>query len=228
MQVNYLGYPSTMGADFIDYVLADAIVAPMEHQEHYSERIVHLPHCYQPNDRQRKIDAGPLTRSEFGLPDDAFVFCSFNSSYKLTAAMFDIWMRLLQNVPGSVLWLLSPSNLCRENLKREAAARGVDPGRLVFAGRLSTAKHLARHRLADLFLDALPCNAHTTASDALWAGLPVLTCVGETFAGRVAASLLTAMDLPELITSSLEEYAQAALTLALDKGRLESVRQQDR
>jgi len=224
VQVNYLGYPSTMGADFIDYILADAIVAPMEHQEHYSERIVHLPNCYQPNDRQRKIDADPITRKEFGLPDDAFVFCSFNNSYKLTAAMFDIWMRLLQSVPGSVLWLLSPSNLCRENLRREAALRGVDPERLVFAGRLSTAKHLARHRLADLFLDALPCNAHTTASDALWTGLPIVTCMGETFAGRVAASLLTAMDLPELITSSLEEYAQLALTLALDKGRLESVR----
>jgi SAM-dependent methyltransferase len=224
VQVNYLGYPGTMGADFIDYILADAIVAPMEHQEQYSERIVHLPHCYQPNDRQRKIDEEPVTRADFGLPEDAFVFCSFNNSYKINAAMFDVWMRLLQSVPGSVLWLLGSNDICRENLRREAASRGVESDRLVFAGRLPIAKHLARQRLADLFLDALPCNAHTTASDALWVGLPVLTCMGETFSGRVAASLLTAMDLPELITHSPEEYAQAALTLALDKGRLEQIR----
>jgi predicted O-linked N-acetylglucosamine transferase (SPINDLY family) len=224
IQVNYLGYPGTMGADFIDYILADSVVAPMEHQGGYSERIVHLPNCYQPNDRRREIDSEPVTRAEFGLPEDAFVFCSFNSSYKINPTMFDIWMPLLQSVPGSVLWLLVTDDVCRENLKREAARRGVDPDRIVFAGRLPIAKHLARHRLADLFLDSLPCNAHTTTSDALWAGLPVLTCVGETFAGRVAASLLTAMELPELITGSLEEYAERALALARDKNRLEEIK----
>ncbi len=224
IQVNYLGYPATMGADFVDYLLADAVVAPMEHQPHYSERIVHLPNSYQPNDRQRQISAEPMTRAEFGLPDNAFVFCSFNNSYKLNAAMFDIWMPLLQSVPNSVLWLLTPNDLCSENLRREATARGVGPGRLVFAKRESVPRHLARHRLADLFLDALPCNAHTTASDALWAGLPVLTCVGDTFSGRVAASLLKAMDLDELITTSLEDYAKAALTLARDKEKRDAVR----
>src|SRR6185436_7770886 len=123
VQVNYLGYPGTMGADFIDYILADAVVAPMEHQEHYSERIVHLPNCYQPNDRQRKIDETPVTRSDLGLPENAFVFCSFNNSYKLNAAMFDVWMWLLQSVPNSVLWLMSTTDICRENLRREASTR---------------------------------------------------------------------------------------------------------
>jgi predicted O-linked N-acetylglucosamine transferase (SPINDLY family) len=166
-----------------------------------------------------------MTRAEFGLPDDAFVFCSFNNSYKLNAAMFDVWMPLLKNVPGSVLWLLVPSAVCRENLRREASSRGIDPNRLVFASRLPISEHLARHRLADLFLDALPCNAHTTASDALWAGLPVLTAIGETFSGRVAASLLTAMGLPELVTRNFDEYAQLALTLAHDKVRLAALRE---
>jgi predicted O-linked N-acetylglucosamine transferase (SPINDLY family) len=185
---------------------------------------VHLPNCYQPNDRQRQISEKPVTRAEFGLPDDAFVFCSFNNSYKLNATMFDVWMPLLKSVPGSVLWLLVPASACHENLRREAAKRGVDPDRLVFASRRPIAEHLARHRLADLFLDALPCNAHTTTSDALWTGLPVLTAVGETFSGRVAASLLTGMGMPELITRSLEEYAQVALTLAQDKDKLAQIR----
>lgn len=224
IQVNYLGYPATMGADFIDYILADAVVAPMEHQAQYAERLVHLPHCYQPNDGQRKISNEHITRANFGLPDDAFVFCSFNNSYKLNSTTFDAWMRLLANVPGSVLWLLIPHGLGRDNLRREAAARSLDPDRLVFAERLPVAQHLARHKLADLFLDSLPCNAHTTTSDALWAGLPVLTCMGDTFSGRVAASLLRSMNLPELVTGSLDEYERIALALAQDSSRLESIR----
>lgn len=224
IQVNYLGYPGTMGADFIDYVIADAVIAPMQHQEHYAERIVHLPNCYQPNDRQRRISDEPMTRRMFGLPDDAFVFCSFNNTYKLNAQVFDVWMRLLSNVPGSVLWILASDEGCRSNLRREAEARGVNPARLVFAGKMPIERHLARHRLADLFLDTLPCNAHTTASDALWAGLPVLTALGETFSGRVAASLLTAMDLPELIAGSLDDYERIALALAGDRSFLERVR----
>jgi predicted O-linked N-acetylglucosamine transferase (SPINDLY family)/SAM-dependent methyltransferase len=224
IQVNYLGYPGTMGADFVDYILADAVVAPTEHQEHYAERIVHLPHCYQPNDRQRQIASDLLTRAEAGLPEDGFVFCSFNNNYKFTAPVFDVWMRLLGQVPGSVLWLLVKSGSARENLKREATARGIDPARIVFADRMGLPRHLARHALADLFLDSLPCNAHTTASDALWAGLPVLTCMGETFAGRVAASLVTAMGTPELIAGSLEDYEQRALALARDKDRLTAIR----
>ncbi|WP_072390007.1 tetratricopeptide repeat protein [Hyphomicrobium sp. CS1GBMeth3] len=224
IQVNYLGYPGTMGLDCVDYIVADAVVAPMAHQEHFSERIVHLPHCYQPNDRQRVIAETPVTRAQFGLPDDAFVFCSFNNIYKVGPSLFDVWMRLLQQVPNSVLWILARDDGCRENLIREAAARGVDPGRLVFASHSPGPQHLARHRLADLFVDSVPCNAHTTASDALWAGLPVLTCLGETFAGRVAASLLAAMDLEELITESLEAYEQAALALARDRERLSDIR----
>jgi protein O-GlcNAc transferase len=224
IQVNDLGYPGTMGADFIDYILADAIVAPMEHQPDYSERIVHLPNTYQPNDRQRQISDEPVTRAEFGLTENAFVFCSFNNSYKLNTTMFDVWMPLLRKVPGSVLWLLVPNETCADNLRREAAARGVDPNRLVFAKRASIEKHLARHRLADLFLNAIPCNAHTTTSDALWAGLPVLMFLGETLSGRVAGSLLTAMGLPELITTDLDAYSDLALELARDKSKLDRVR----
>lgn len=223
IQVNYLGYPGTMGSDLVDYILADPVVAPMAHQEHYTERIVHLPHCYQPNDRQRRIADAPVRRADFGLPEDAFVFCSFNNIYKVGPELFDVWMRLLTQVPGSVLWILAGGE-ARENLKRQAAARGVDPARLVFAGHSPGPEHLARHRLADLFLDTLPCNAHTTASDALWAGLPVLTCIGETFAGRVAASLLTAMDLDELITTNFDDYERLALALAQDGARLEAIR----
>ncbi|MBS0252913.1 MAG: tetratricopeptide repeat protein [Proteobacteria bacterium] len=224
IQVNYLGYPGTMGASFIDYIIADAMVAPMDAQEFYTERIVHLPHSYQPNDCQRQISDAPMSRADFGLPEDAFVFCSFNNSYKLNATMFDVWMPLLQQVPGSVLWLLVPNTTCAENLRREAEARGVDPARLVFAKRMPIAEHLARHRFADLFLDALPCNAHTTTTDALWGGLPVLTCLGDTFAGRVAASLLSAIELPELITTNLADYSRLAMELAQDKPKLEAIR----
>lgn len=224
IQVNYLGYPATMGADFVDYFIADAITAPMEHQSHYSEKIVQLPQCYQPNDRQREISSDPVTRAGCGLPEDAFVFCSFNNSYKLNPETFDVWMRLLGQVPGSVLWLLGSSDLMRENLRREAEARGIAADRLVFASRQSFAKHLARHRLADLFLDSLPCNAHTTTSDALWAGLPVVTCLGETFAGRVAGSLLTAAGLGELVTASMSDYENLALALARDRARLAELR----
>lgn len=224
VQVNFLGYPGSMGADFIDYVLADPVVAPMAHQEHYSERIVHLPHCYQPNDRQRRIADTAATRAAFGLPEDAFVFCSFNNIYKVGPELFDVWMRLLARVPGSVLWMLVNDEASRVNLRREAAARGIDPARLVFAAHMPIAEHLERHRLADLFIDTVPCNAHTTASDALWAGLPVLTCMGETFAGRVAASLLAAMDLEELIAGDLGDYERMALAFAEDRGRLEPIR----
>lgn len=225
VQVSYLAYPATTGADFVDYMIADDMVAPIAHQAEYAERIVHLPHCYQPNDTQRAISSVEMTRAECGLPEDAFVFCSFNNSYKNNAAMFDIWMRLLLKQPDSVLWLLSPNDFCCANLKREAEKRGVAAERLVFAERRPIPEHLARHRLADLFLDSLPCNAHTTASDALWAGLPVLTCPGETFSGRVAASLLRAMNLSELVAGDLQAYEAAALAFARDKSLLVPIRQ---
>ncbi|MBK3774075.1 tetratricopeptide repeat protein [Azospirillum brasilense] len=220
VQVNWLGYPGTMGADFIDVILADAVTIPPGEEEFYSEAVVRLPHCYQPNDRHRAIAERTPTRADCGLPEDGFVFCCFNSPYKLTPALFDVWARLLRAVPGSVLWLYAGNPLVAGYLRREAAARGVAPERLVFAPPRPLAEHLARHRLADLFLDTLPYNAHTTASDALWTGLPVLTCRGATFAGRVAASLLDTVGLPELVTDSPAAYEALALDLARDPGRL--------
>jgi predicted O-linked N-acetylglucosamine transferase (SPINDLY family) len=224
IQVSYLGYPGTMGADFIDYIIADKIVLPFDRQPHYAEKIVQLSDSYQVNDRQRDIAAHTPTRAEAGLPDAGFVFCCFNNNYKITAAMFDLWMRLLADVPGSVLWLLRETADAETNLRREAKARGVDPARLVFAGRLKLDEHLARHRLADVFLDTLPYNAHTTASDALWAGLPVLTCQGQAFASRVAGSLLNAVGLPELVTHSLADYEALARRLATDAALLGALR----
>jgi protein O-GlcNAc transferase len=224
LQVNFLGYPGSMGADFIDYILADAFVAPMDQQPHFTERIVHLPDCYQPNDRRRQIAPQAPSRAACGLPEKGFVFCSFNSAYKITEDMFGIWMRLLAGVPGSVLWLLDADALAKANLRREAVVRGVDPGRLVFAPKLRMQEHLARHGLADLFLDTLPVNAHTTASDALWAGLPVLTCAGPAFIGRVAGSLLQAVGLPELIVHTLADYEALALRLATDATMLRELR----
>ena len=224
VQVGYLGYPATMGADFIDYIMVDAFVVPDSQQAFFSERLVQLPGSYQANDRKREIAETP-SRQECGLPAEGLVFCSFNNSYKISPAFFDIWMRLLQSVPGSVLWLLETNQLVTGNLRAEAEKRGVDSDRLVFAPILPPAEHLGRHRLADLFLDTLPCNAHTTASDALWAGLPLLTCSGETFAGRVAGSLLMAVGMPELVTASLEEYEQTALALARAPHRLIALRQ---
>src|SRR6266849_5852484 len=214
IQVGYLGYPGTLGADVNDYVLADKFVLPEENHGFYSEKIVTLPESYQANDSRRKVAERTPTRIEVGLPEQGFVFCCFNNSYKILPTMFDVWMRLLTEVPGSVLWILEDNAAAAENLRREARTRGVDPGRLVFAPRVSAAEYRARCRLADLFLDTLPYNGHGTASDMLWAGLPVLTCAGSTFAGRVAGSLLNAVGLPELVTSSLEEYQALALKLA--------------
>jgi predicted O-linked N-acetylglucosamine transferase (SPINDLY family) len=224
IQVNFLGFPATMGADFIDYIIADRIVLPFDQHPFYTERIAHLPDCYQPNDTKRAIAERTGTRAEEKLPDDGLVFCCFNNNYKITPQVFGVWMRLLAAVPGSVLWLLRDNDGAQANLRREAQAQGVAPARLVFAERVTLDAHLARLRLADLFLDTLPYNAHTTASDALWAGVPVLTCKGETFAGRVAASLLQAVGLPELVTQGLADYEAAALRLATDAALLGDAR----
>jgi predicted O-linked N-acetylglucosamine transferase (SPINDLY family) len=226
VQVSYLGYPATMGADFIDYIIVDPFVVPASQQPFFSERLVHLPGSYQVNDRRREIASAGTSRRNCGLPADGLVFCSFNNSYKISPLFFDIWMRLLRAVPGSVLWLLETNGPVKDNLRSQAEKRGVDAGRLIFAPVVPSAEHLGRHRHADLFLDTLPCNAHTTASDALWAGLPVLTCRGDTFAGRVAGSLLTAIGMPQLVTGSLEEYEQVALTLASAPHRLIALRQE--
>ena len=225
IQVSYLGYPGTTGATFIDYVVADRIVLPLDQQPFWTEKIVHLPDCYQVNDSKRAIAEHTPSRQEAGLPEDAFVFCSFNNTWKVTAEVFDVWMRLLAAVPGSVLWVLRDNVIVENNLRRGAQARGIDASRLVFAETLPLADHLARHRLADLFVDTLPVNAHTTASDALWAGLPLVTCCGQAFASRVAASLLHAVGLGELVTHDLAQYEQMALRLALDPPLLASMRE---
>ncbi len=214
VQVNYLGFPGTMGAPFIDYIIADETIIPEAAQKHYSEKVVYLPNSYQSNDRKRPIGSRVYERAECGLPDRGFVFVCFNSNHKLNPIMFDIWMRLLNKVPGSVLWFLEGNSAVKGNLQREASARGIEPSRLVFAPFVELPEHLARLRLADLFLDTLPCNAHTTASDALWSGVPVLTALGSTFAGRVAASLVKAVGLPDLATASLEDYERSALEFA--------------
>ena len=213
IQVNFLGYPSTMGAPFIDYIIGDRIVTPFEHAPFYSEALVQLPHCYQPNDRKREMAAAP-TRAAENLPDQAFVFSCLNAAYKITPPVFDVWMDLLLEIEGAVLWLYAKNETVRSNLRREASARRVDPARLVLADKRPAAEHLARMALGDLFLDTSPCGAHTTASEALWAGLPMLTILGPTFAARVGASLLNAVGLPELVATSLEDYRSKALALA--------------
>jgi len=224
IQVNYLGYPGTMATEYIDYLIADPTLIPESHQKHYTEKIIYLPNSYQANDAKRYIADTTFTRSELGLPPTGFVFCCFNNNYKITPNTFSSWMRILKQTDGSVLWLLKDHQQTVSNLREEAKSRGINPERLIFADRMPLPEHLARHRLADLFLDTLPYNAHTTASDALWAGLPVLTCLGETFAGRVAASLLTAIHLPELITSSTEMYETLAINLANNPDKLDNIK----
>jgi protein O-GlcNAc transferase len=224
VQAHYLGYPGTMGAPYIDYVIADEIVIPPGQRRFYSEKVAFLPNSYFVNDAKRPIAARTFTRVELGLPSAGFVFCCFNSNYKIAPPVFDAWMRILNKVEGSVLWLLQENAKAADNLRKEATARGVKPERLVFASRMQQADHLARHRVADLSLDTLPYNAHTTASDALWAGLPVLTCLGETFVGRVAASLLNAIGLPELITTTPADYERLAIDLATNPDRLAAIK----
>ena len=225
VQVSYLGYPGTMGAEYIDYLIADKTLIPEESQKFYTEKIAYMPHSYQVNDRSRVISDRVFTKQEAGLPEEGFVFACFNSNYKITPDVFDVWARILHSVEGSVLWLFEENKTAAINLRKEAQKRGLTPERLVFAPKMELSEHLARHKLADLFIDTLPCNAHTTASDALWAGLPVLTCMGESFASRVAASLLNAIEMPELITSSLEEYEELAIALGNDHQRVLALKQ---
>jgi predicted O-linked N-acetylglucosamine transferase (SPINDLY family) len=225
LQVSYLGYPGTMGASYMDYVIADKTLIPQSSRQHYREKVVYLPNSYQVNDDKRRIADTPFSKRDLGLPDTGFVFCCFNNSYKINPSVFDRWMRILRRVEGSVLWLLEDNPAVVTNLRREAVKRGVNAERIVFARRALLDEHLARHRRADLFLDTLPYNAHTTASDALWAGVPVLTCVGESFASRVAGSLLNAIHLPELIAYTSEEYERLAIDLATNPQRLSQIKQ---
>ena len=225
VQVNYLGYPGTMGTRYMDYIVADRHVIPPEHARHYNEKVVYLPDAYLPAASGLQVAERTPTRAECGLPDEGVVFCSFNHDYKIAPHVFAVWMNLLRAVPGSVLWLMSRSPLSQANLRKEAAARGVDPDRLVFAQRVPRVEdHLARYRQADLFLDTHPYNAHTTCADALMVGLPVVTCMGGAFPSRVAGSLLHAAGIPEMVTSSLADYEALALQLARDPARLAAIK----
>ena len=220
IQINYLGFPGTIGSKYIDYILCDQTVVPLESKKFYNEKIIYLPDSYQANDTKRNISDKKFLRKELSLPNESFVFCCFNNNYKITPNMFDVWVRLLKKIDNSVLWLIEGNSEATENLKKEVKIRNIDASRLIFAKRMKLEDHLARHKNADLFLDTLPYNAHTTASDSLWAGLPVLTCLGKAFPGRVAASLLRSLDLPELITYSENEYIFKAEELALNPEKL--------
>ncbi len=225
LQINYLGYPGTMGAEFMDYIIADTVLIPECNQQYFSEKIIYLKNSYQVNDSKREISDRKFSRSELNLPESKFVFCCFNNNFKILPTTLDLWARILSKVPDSVLWLLEDNLLAKESLIKQAELRGIARDRLIFAGRMNLPDHLARHQLADLFLDTLPCNAHTTASDALWAGLPVLTQLGETLAGRVAGSLLTAIGLPELITHSSNDYEDLAVDLATSPLKLIEIKE---
>jgi predicted O-linked N-acetylglucosamine transferase (SPINDLY family) len=224
IQINYLGFPGTIGSKYIDYILCDKTVVPLESKKFYNEKIIYFPDSYQANDTKRNISDKKFLREELSLPKKSFVFCCFNNNYKITPNMFDVWARLLKKIDNSVLWLIEGNSEATENLKKEAKIRNIDASRLIFAKRMKLEDHLARHKNADLFLDTLPYNAHTTASDSLWAGLPVLTCLGKAFPGRVAASLLRSLDLPELITYSENEYVAKAEELALNPERLRVIK----
>ena len=224
VQAAFLGFPGTTGAEYIDYVIGDEVVTPMSHADGYSEKIAQMPICYQPNDRQRPLWDAPTRRSQ-GLPDDAVVLCGFNQPYKISPQVFDSWCRLLAALPNAVLWLLDWSQQALPSLRQQAAVRGIDPQRLVGAARVGSSDHIARFRLADIFLDTWPCNAHTTASDALWAGVPIVTHLGQTFASRVGASLLHAVGMPELVCQDLAEYERTVIDLARDPGRRQLLRQ---
>ena len=224
IQINYLGYPGTWGHPYMDYLIGDKTTITDENRDYFSEKIIYMPDQFQVNPISRPISEQQRKRTELGLPDDAIVFCCFNNNWKITPMMFESWMQILQRVPKSMLWLFEDNPTAAQNLRKEAEARGIEPQRLVFAKRMDLAKHLARHKLADLFLDTLPYNAHTTASDALWAGLPVLTLAGKSFASRVAASLLDAVGLPELIAHTPEQYEELAIELANNPERLRALK----
>ena len=225
IQINYLGYPGTLGTNYIDYIIADPTIIPQEYRDCYTEEIIYMPHCYQPNDNKRLISKKAMTKLDMGLPEDSFVFCSFNNNYKITKVEFNIWMRLLKEIEGSVLWLFKSNKWAEANLKKEAFNNGVDASRLIFAEKLPHDEHLARHKFADLFIDTFNYNAHTTASDALWAGLPVVTKIGKGFPARVAGSLLKAVGLPELITENEKEYEALILDLASNSDKLLKIKE---
>ena len=224
IQINYLGYPGTMGVNFMDYIIADYTVIPKSQQKNYSEKIIYLPHSYQPNDNNRFVSKTITSKLDFGLPEDSFVFCCFNNNYKISPSEFDIWMRILRNTKNSVLWLFKSNKYADKNIINEAMSRGVDKSRIIFAEKIKVDEHLARHKHADLFLDTFNYNAHTTASDALWSGLPIVTKEGLQFASRVSASLLRSVGMEELITKTEEEYENLIMHLYENKNKLNKIR----
>lgn len=225
IQISYLGYPGTMGSSSIDYLLADHFLIPKEKRPEYLENIIYLPNSYQPNDSKREISSQTYHRTDLGLPEDKFVFCCFNNNWKILPERFETWTRIMQAVPKSVLWLYEDNPSAANNLRKEAETRGLDPSRLVFAKHAPHQKHLARLRQADLFLDTYPYGAHTTASDALWLDLPVITRVGRSFASRVAGSLLSTLNLPDLVVDSEAEYEALAIDLAHNRLRMAAIKQ---
>jgi len=224
LQVSYIGYLGTIGAPYIDYLVADHVLVPDEAREHYSEKLIFLPH-YQANDSKRPVPPNKFTKKDFGIEEGVFTFACLNTEFKITPEIFSAWMRILSAVPNSVLMLLTSDDTTVANLKRHAAERGIDPNRLVFTGRIPREDYLARFRCVDLFLDTNPYNAGTTASDALWVGLPVLTLMGKSFSARICASILSAMDLPELITTDIAQYEAKAIELAKTPKKLAAIRQ---
>jgi len=224
IQVNYLGYPGTMAADFFDYIIADRVLISEDNKNFFSEKIIFLPHSYQPNDNKKIISDKKFTRLELGFKQDQFIFCSFNANHKITPQVFDTWINILKRTNNSVIWLLSDNYIVNKHLKLEAEKRGILSDRLLFSTFVDISEHLARISIADLFLDTLPYNAHTTASDALFVGLPILTLIGKSFQGRVTASLLTAVGVPELITKNSKEYEDLAVELATHKNKIKQIR----
>jgi len=224
IQINALGYPGSSGANCFDYIISDKTIIPEGSEKYYSEKIIHMPHCYQCNDYGKEIPTKPFTRKDLGLPDKAFVFTCFNNNFKITSSEFDIWMRLMKKVEPSVLWLFRSNQFAEMNLKKEAEKRSIDPSRIIFADMMVRNEHLARYSCGDIFLDTFNFNAHSTASDALWSGMPVLTMVGRGFSARVCASLLTALNINELITMNNQEYEKTAYRLATNPNELFSIK----
>ncbi len=224
IQINYLGYPGTMGSKLIDYIIADEIVIPEKYKNNYLEKVIYLPNSYQPNVKNKKISSNNFKREDFGLPSESFVFCNFNSSHKINPKIFDIWMKILKEVPNSVLWLLKSNSLASENLWKEAKKRNIEENKIIFAEYMSNDQHLERIKLADLFLDTFPYNAHTTASDAIRMGIPIITLMGKSFASRVSSSILNQVNLSELVTTNKDDLKNLAINLAKDKKKLKKVK----
>ena len=225
IQINYLGYPGTTGSKNFDYIIADKIIIPENQKKYFNEKVLYMPYTYQPTNNNRKIPKKKISRTDCSLPESSFVFCCFNNNYKISKIEFEIWMKLLNKVPNSVLWLIKSNKYAEENIKIYSLSYGIKSERIIFADLLKNAEHLSRHSNADLFLDTFNYGAHTTASDALWTGLPVITKLGNSFASRVCSSLLNAIDLPELITHTNTEYEKLALDLALNPEKLNKIKQ---